>query len=67
MAIDTTEERQQQLSFPQRYWLLIVIVVAIVSPIIVGWLDAAAHQHNYREATEQRAVGGGSGAADTTK
>jgi hypothetical protein len=60
MAVSTTEDRQE-LSIPQRYWLVLCILVAIFSPIVVGWLDAAAHHLSYKEATEQRSVSGGSG------
>lgn len=62
MAIDTrTENTDRQLSFPQRYWLLLCVLAAIFSPLIVGWLNAEAHHRMYKEATEQRPVNGGSG------
>jgi hypothetical protein len=43
-----------KLSFPQRYWLLLCILVAIFSPIAVQWLNAAANHVAYRQATETK-------------
>jgi hypothetical protein len=58
MAVDTANER---LSLPQRYWLLLCILVAIFSPLVVQWLNAEAHNIAYKQATEHPAVSGGSG------
>ena len=57
MAVDTENEK---LSFPQRYWLLLCIIVAIFSPLIVNWLDAAAHHMAYKQATESSSTNGAS-------
>ena len=54
-------QHEQQLSFGQRYWLLICIIVAIVSPIAVGWLQAGRHHDLYNEEMEQRRPGAQSG------
>lgn len=58
----------EKLSFPQRYWLLLCILVAVLSPIIVGWLNAAAHHVIYKQAVEQTSGQGGatSGSADAS-
>ena len=53
-----TEEEDIKLSFPQRYWLLLCILVAIISPIAVNWLNAAADRVAYRQATEVKPVPG---------
>jgi hypothetical protein len=58
MALDTEKVK---LSFPQRYWLLLCILVAIFSPIFVGWLNDAAHHTAYLQSIEARRVQGGSG------
>jgi len=47
-------ENEQRLSFGQRNWLLIAIIVAIVSPIVVGWLQAGRNSQLYNETKEQR-------------
>jgi len=58
MAVDTEKIK---LSFPQRYWLLLCILVAVFSPIFVGWLNDAAHHTAYIQAIEARGAHGGSG------
>jgi hypothetical protein len=40
----------KQLSFPQRNWLLLCILVAILSPILVHLLQTGAQKENYRDA-----------------
>jgi len=62
---------QKGLSFPQRNWFLICILVAILSPLVVHWVQAAAHKEAYKESTEIKPVNseaatpaaGGAGAA----
>jgi cytoskeletal protein RodZ len=39
------------LSFPQRNWLLLCIIVAILSPIVVHLLQSGAQSKNYNEVT----------------
>ncbi|MBS1661357.1 MAG: hypothetical protein JST68_09945 [Bacteroidetes bacterium] len=46
----------KQLSFPQRNWFLICILVAILSPIVVNWVTAAAHKESKRESMEKKPV-----------
>jgi hypothetical protein len=53
-----TEEEMIKLSFPQRYWLLLCILVAIISPIVVNWLNATADRVAYRQATEVKQAPG---------
>lgn len=60
MPVDTENEK---LSFPQHYWLLLCIVVAIFSPLAVNWLDAAAHHMAYKQATESTSANSSSGSA----
>ncbi len=52
----------EKLSFPQRNWLLLCILVAIFSPLIVHWVQAAAHKEAYRESKEIRPVNAGGAA-----
>jgi hypothetical protein len=61
----------KQLSFPQRNWLLLCIIVAILSPLVVHWVNAGARQRVYSQATEVRdtankSVNSGSGGSDTS-
>jgi hypothetical protein len=58
MAIDTADNK---LSFPQRYWLLLCILVAIFSPFVVQWINAEARHIVYKQAIEHPSVNGGSG------
>lgn len=46
----------KQLSFPQRNWFLICVLVAILSPVVVHWVQAAAHKEAYKESVETRPV-----------
>jgi hypothetical protein len=41
----------KRLSFPQRNWLLLCIIVAILSPIVVHLLQSGAQEKNYNSAT----------------
>jgi hypothetical protein len=34
----------KQLSFPQRNWFLICVLVAILSPLVVHWVTIGAHR-----------------------
>jgi hypothetical protein len=56
MTDDTANEK---LSFPQRYWLLLCIVVAIFSPLVVQWLNAEARHVAYKQASDHPPVNGG--------
>ena len=44
--------KEDRLSFPQRHWLILCIVVAILSPIVVQALQSMAHKKNYNQAME---------------
>jgi hypothetical protein len=46
--------KEDRLSFPQRHWLILCIVVAILSPIVVRALQSMAHKTNYNQAMETR-------------
>lgn len=52
----------RKLSFPQRNWLLLCIIVAILSPLLVHSVRTLAHKHRYEEAIQQKSVKGGDGA-----
>lgn len=58
--VDTGEDKG--LNFAERHWLLLCIIVAILSPLIVHWVQGAAHRESYRESLEQPVVKGGVGA-----
>jgi hypothetical protein len=59
--MDSVNSSNDRLSFPQRYWLLLCIVVAIVSPILVNSLQVLAHRTSYNQAMNQKPVQGGNG------
>lgn len=61
------------LSFPQRHWFLIVVVVAILSPLVFSWVQAAARHRSHQQSVEQpgypaagnAATGSGNAATDS--
>lgn len=63
--MENTDNRQ--LSFPQRNWLLLCILVAILSPLVVHWIQAAAHKESYRQSVDTRPPSvGGAGGTDSS-
>lgn len=52
--MDNVEDKK--LSFPQRNWLLLCILVAILSPITVDMLRGAADHKKYEQAVQDSAV-----------
>jgi multisubunit Na+/H+ antiporter MnhG subunit len=46
--------KESGLTFPQRHWLILCIVVAILSPIVVHAIQTMAHKTNYNEAIEPK-------------
>src|ERR1700754_685105 len=50
-----------KLTFPQRNWFLLCILVAILSPLLVHWIQSGARKVNYQEAIERKPVQGGDG------
>jgi hypothetical protein len=42
----------KNLSFPQRNWFLICVVVAILSPLIVHFLRTGAHKESYKQSVD---------------
>jgi hypothetical protein len=54
--------KESGLTFPQRHWLILCIVIAILSPIVVQALQNLAHKTNYNQATEVKPVRSGAGA-----
>jgi len=59
--MDSVNSSNDRLSFPQRYWLLLCIAVAILSPILVNSLQALAHKSSYNQAMDRKPVQGASG------
>ncbi|HWB94933.1 MAG TPA: hypothetical protein VG605_23925 [Puia sp.] len=57
--VDTGEDKG--LNFAERHWLLLCIFVAILSPLVVHWVQGAAHRESYQESVEQKTVHGGVG------
>jgi hypothetical protein len=53
--------KENGLTFPQRHWLILCILVAILSPIVVHALQTMAHKTNYNQAMETKPVQGGAG------
>jgi hypothetical protein len=51
--------KESGLTFPQRHWLILCIVVAILSPIVVHALQSMAHKANYNQAMEIKPIPGG--------
>jgi hypothetical protein len=47
----------KRLSFPQRNWLLLCILVAILSPLVVHWVHGAAQKKVYDQAINPRPAG----------
>jgi len=66
--MDNSNDKQP--SFPQRNWLLLCIIVAILSPLIVHWMHSGAQKHVYTQETEIRDTAkgniSGSGGTDTS-
>jgi hypothetical protein len=65
----------KQLSFPQRNWFILCVIVAILSPVVVHLISAGARSEAYKQSTEVRAADttaasatgtAGSGRADTS-
>lgn len=65
MPENTEEERntaaESGLTFPERHWLLLCILVAILSPLVVYWIKGTIDRKNYNQSLEQRTVQGGMG------
>ena len=56
----------KQLSFPQRNWLLLCILVAIISPILVHLMQTGAQKENYRDAITTPPPKNAAAGADTS-
>ncbi len=57
----------KQLSFPQRNWFLLCILVAILSPLVVHWVQTGAHKESYQQSVDTRPPAtGGAGGTDTS-
>jgi hypothetical protein len=46
----------KHLSFPQRNWFILCVIVAILSPIVVHLVASGARSKVYKQSTEVRAA-----------
>jgi hypothetical protein len=46
------ENTDKKLSFPQRNWFLLCVLVAILSPLVVHWLQTGAHKESYQQSID---------------
>ena len=46
----------KNLSFPQRNWFLLCVVVAILSPLVVHFLQAGAQKESYKQSIDIRSA-----------
>ena len=51
------ENTSTKLSFPQRNWFLLCVIVAVLSPLVVHWLSSHADKSNYNNAMMQKPAG----------
>ena len=56
----------KKLSFPQRNWFLLCVIVAILSPLLVHSIQTLANKQRYEQAIHQKPVQGGDGGTDTS-
>jgi hypothetical protein len=56
----------KKLTFPQRNWLLLCILVAIISPLVVNWVRAGARKEALKQSLQIQPVNeGGTPPANT--
>src|ERR1700742_5045883 len=60
----TEENVSASLSFPQRHWFILCLIVAIISPIAVSAIQTMTRKEAYKQSTEQSV--GNTGSGDTT-
>ena len=58
------DTNDRQLTFPQRNWLLLCIIVAVLSPLVVHWVQAAAHHEAYEQSTHIKPRGNEAGGSN---
>jgi hypothetical protein len=46
------ENTDRKLSFPQRNWFLLCVLVAILSPLAVHWLHIGAEKTSYQQSVD---------------
>jgi hypothetical protein len=46
------ENTDRKLSFPQRNWFLLCVLVAILSPLVVHWLHRGAQEVTYQQSVD---------------
>lgn len=54
--------KEARMSFPQRHWLIMCVLVAILSPIAVHAIQNMARKSNYNQAMETKPAASGAGA-----
>jgi hypothetical protein len=55
--MENTNDRK--LSFPQRNWFLLLILVAILSPLVVRLVQRSAEKESYKESMHEKPVSAG--------
>ncbi|MDR3711800.1 MAG: hypothetical protein P4L51_03205 [Puia sp.] len=55
--MENTNDRK--LSFPQRNWLLLCILVAILSPLVVHLVHRSAESESYKQSMDEKPVRAG--------
>lgn len=53
------ENTDRKLSFPQRNWLLLCILIAIISPLLVNLIQRAAESESYKQSMHEKPVSAG--------
>ena len=51
------ENTSTKLSFPQRNWFLLCIIVAVLSPLAVHWIQGKADRSNYNNTLNMKPAG----------
>ena len=46
------DNTDKQLSFPQRNWFLLCVIVAVLSPLVVHWVQTGAHKQAYQQSVD---------------
>ena len=55
--MENTNDRK--LSFPQRNWFLLCILVAIISPLVVNLVQRGAEKESYKQSMNEKPVSAG--------
>lgn len=55
--MENTNDRK--LSFPQRNWFLLLVLVAILSPLVVHLVQRGAEKESYQQSMDEKPVSAG--------